>query len=113
MIGFLIDANLPYKFHLWNNENFIHVKDIDDEWTDSQIWVYAKINRLTIVSKDTDFSNRIILVDPPPKVIHIKVGNMRMKDFHQFMVSNWEKIVRLSESHKLVNVHRGSISGIK
>ena len=73
MKRFLIDVNLPYYFSLWNNEEFIHQKDIDDEWTDEKIWNYARQNNLTIITKDSDFSHRIILNSPPPKVIHIRL----------------------------------------
>lgn len=59
MAKFLIDANLPYRFSLWKSDDYIHQNDIDDEWTDSQIWDYAKDNNLTIITKDADFSNRI------------------------------------------------------
>ena len=48
MIKILIDVNLPYKFSLWDCEQFQHVKEIDDEWSDSQIWKYAKENVLTV-----------------------------------------------------------------
>ncbi len=73
---YLIDANLPYNFDLWNSPRFIHVNDINDTWTDEEIWEYAKKNDLIIISKDTDFSNKIIIKSPPPKVIHLKVGNL-------------------------------------
>lgn len=79
MVKFLIDANLPYHFNLWNYDEFIHVGDLDDTWSDEVIWNYAKNNDLTIVSKDSDFSNRIITATPPPRVIHIKIGNMKIQ----------------------------------
>ncbi|MBK6539175.1 MAG: DUF5615 family PIN-like protein [Ignavibacteria bacterium] len=52
---YLIDVNLPYLFSIWNQNDYIHQKDIDDEWSDDLIWNYAKKNRLTIISKDADF----------------------------------------------------------
>jgi len=39
---YLIDANLPYYFSLWNTPDFIHVRDIDETWTDEEIWNFAK-----------------------------------------------------------------------
>lgn len=82
------------------------------EWSDSQIWLYARENNLTVVTKDIDFSNRIILSKPPPRVIHIKVGNMRLSSFRQFMIDNWERIAQVSKSNKLVNVYLDKITGI-
>ncbi len=67
---YLIDVNLPYLFSIWNQNDYIHQKDIDDEWSDDLIWNYAKKNRLTIISKDADFSNRILLEDPHGSSIH-------------------------------------------
>ncbi|MEZ4821876.1 MAG: DUF5615 family PIN-like protein [Ignavibacteria bacterium] len=37
------------------------------------MWEYAKENNLTIISKDADFSSRILIKSPPPKVIHIRL----------------------------------------
>lgn len=112
MTKFLIDVNLPYKFKLWHDVRFQHVKEIDDEWSDSQIWQYAKEKELTIITKDVDFSNRIITSKPPPKVIHLKMGNMKLAEFRQFMLKNWEEIERMNADHKLVDVYNDRITGI-
>ena len=37
MAKYLIDANLPYYFGLWNNSNYIHLNDLDDSWNDEII----------------------------------------------------------------------------
>ncbi|MCL5029054.1 MAG: DUF5615 family PIN-like protein [Bacteroidetes bacterium] len=113
MKKFLIDVNLPYYFSLWNSEEFIHQKDINDEWTDEQIWNYARDNNLTIITKDSDFSHRIILNNPPPKVIHIRFGNVRMNKFLSIISSQWEKILETNEKFKLINVFEDRIEGIK
>lgn len=113
MPKFLIDVNLPSRFSLWNNEQFIHQISIDDEWSDEQIWEYAKENNLTIITKDADFSNRIIFHKPPPKVIHIRLGNMKMREFHETLTALWGDIIDLSETHKLVNVFRDRIEAIE
>lgn len=104
MTKFLVDVNLPYKFKLWHDEQFQHVKEIDDEWSDSQIWQYAKEKGLIIITKDADFSNRIITSKPPPKVLHLKIGNMKLSEFRQYMLTNWEELERMSAGHKLVDV---------
>ncbi len=109
---FLIDANLPYRFELWRDERFQHVFDLGDTWPDSEIWQYARAHDLVIVSKDTDFSDWIMLADPPPRVIHLRVGNMRMRDFHSFLTQAWPQISMLIESHKLVIAHKNRIECI-
>ncbi len=112
MPKYLIDANLPYYFSIWNSSEYIHQKDIDDTWTDEQIWEYAKTKNLTIVTKDSDFSHKIIFKQPPPKVIHIKIGNMKLKDFFNTLNPIWENILNMSENCKLVNVFIDYLEGI-
>lgn len=70
MSGFLIDANLPFKTSVWQCDAFEFVASIGDAVSDSAIWGYARTHDLTIVTKDADFSHRIIAANPPPKVIH-------------------------------------------
>ncbi len=112
MARFLIDANLPYYFSVWNSEDYIHLKDINDSWKDSVVWQYAKDNNLTIVTKDSDFSNRILVSLPPPKVIHIRVGNLKMSDFFQLIEKVWEEVLELNKSYKLITVYKDRIECI-
>lgn len=109
---FLIDANLPYYFSLWNNNNFIHLKDINDSMSDNDVWNFALENNLTIITKDSDFSNRILFHKPPPKIIHIKFGNVKMNDFFQIISKLWNDIEEFNKDFKLVNVYRDRIEGI-
>jgi predicted nuclease of predicted toxin-antitoxin system len=112
MKEYLIDVNLPYYFALWSSDEYVHVRDIDDEWKDSQIWEYAKAHNLTIVTKDSDFSDRIILSTPPPRVIHIKFGNMKMREFYTIISSLWEEACQLSKQYKLLQVFKDRVEGI-
>ena len=109
---YLIDVNLPYYFSIWNNEEYIHQKDIDDEWSDEQIWHYAIKNDLTIVTKDSDFSNKILFQNPPPRVIHIRFGNMKLSAFFEVINKTWPQIKLLSNSNKLVSVYLDRIEAI-
>ena len=111
-VKFLIDVNLPYRFALWHSEEFIHQFDLGDEWTDEQIWELAKANDLTIITKDKDFSSKICLRLPPPKVIHIRAGNLRLNEFYKLINTVWPKIIELNKEYKLVNVYKDRIEGI-
>lgn len=77
MAQFLIDANLPRRFALWNGPEFELVANYDEAWPDGQVWEYARCHNLTIVTKDADFSDRIMMTEPPPRVIHLRIGNQR------------------------------------
>lgn len=112
MKKYLIDVNLPRYFSLWSSEEYEHVVNINDELKDSQIWLYAKEHNLTIVSKDADFSELALLNEPPPRVIHIKFGNMKMREFHQTLSKIWFDVCVLSETYKLVRVYQHRIEGI-
>jgi predicted nuclease of predicted toxin-antitoxin system len=39
--------------------------------TDSEIWQRAKAENLIIMSEDVDFYDRVLLLGPPPQVIHV------------------------------------------
>jgi len=110
---YIVDANLPYYFSLWNNgENYIHVSDINLRMNDNEIWNYAKEHNLTIITKDKDFSNRILFNTPPPKVIHLKIGNLKLKSLFSYLSDNWNSIIESSENNKLVNVYLDRIESI-
>jgi predicted nuclease of predicted toxin-antitoxin system len=83
--------------------------DLDDTWADARIWDHARANDLVIVSKDADFSDRVILAEPPPRVIHVRVGNMKMREFHGFISKVWPQAAALIETHKLVIIHTHTI----
>lgn len=112
MALYLIDVNLPYYFSLWNSADYLHQKDIDDTWPDAQIWDYARENNLTIITKDADFSNKILLREPPPRIVHIRFGNMKMKQFHEVLARLWPEVLLLSTDYKLINVFENRIEAI-
>jgi predicted nuclease of predicted toxin-antitoxin system len=49
---------------------------------------------------------------PPPKVIHVRVGNMKMKQFYDVLSDLWPGVTSLSDSYKLINVFSDRIEGI-
>jgi len=53
-----------------------HVKDLDMMRSeDTLIWSYAHENGFVIVSKDSDFQQRSLVMGAPPKVVWLRVGN--------------------------------------
>ena len=113
MNGFLIDENLPINIEFSPTLPVEHVTSLKPSPTDTEIWEYARKNNLVIITKDADFSDRIIASTPPPKVVHLKFGNMKRKDFHSFLKKIWSRIESLIKDYKLVNVYFDSFECIE
>jgi predicted nuclease of predicted toxin-antitoxin system len=109
---FLIDANLPYRWDVWGGDQFQHVFDLGDDLPDRAIWEHARLNDLVIVTKDSDFSDWIMLADPPPRVVHFRIGNLRLRELKALVDRIWPTLNDLIVHHKLVIVLPNSIESI-
>jgi predicted nuclease of predicted toxin-antitoxin system len=75
----LFDHNLSYRLvpalaSLYPGS--IHVRDLGmTTAADDVIWTYARQHGLAIISKDSDFFHRSMLLGHPPKVVWIRLGN--------------------------------------
>jgi predicted nuclease of predicted toxin-antitoxin system len=112
MTRYLIDVNLPRKLAHWNGDEYVFVTDIDPFWSDQKIWDYAAANALTIVTKDADFTARVFVNQSGPRVIHFRLGNMKIRPFHKFLGENWHAIRALSTKHQLVTVFEDHVDCI-
>lgn len=113
MARFLIDVNLPYRFTLWADHDCIHMRELGERWSDSEIWRYARDHDLVIVSKDADFSDRALVSTPPPRVVHIRYGNLTMRDFHGLIRRQWSSILALCTSNRLIRVYEDRLEAIE
>ena len=113
MKGFLLDQNLPVRLTFAPALPVTAAIALGRNPTDSQLWDYATREKFVIVSKDADFSDRIILGTPPPWVVHLRFGNLRRRDFHAHLARTWPQIESLLQTHKLVNVYADRVEGIK
>ena len=53
-----------------------HVRDCGlASMPDDAVWAYAMKNSYVIVPKDSDFSERSVLLGSPPKAIWLRIGN--------------------------------------
>ncbi len=46
-----------------------------DRAADEEIWPYAQLEGYTIVTKDADFSDLVVVRGFPPKVVWLRLGN--------------------------------------
>ena len=69
------------------------------EADDQAIWRHAT-NDFVIVSKDSDFVLRSLLQGPPPKVIHIDLGNCSTAAVEALLRENIDLIRQLGVSQE-------------
>jgi predicted nuclease of predicted toxin-antitoxin system len=112
MKGFLFDQNLPARLTFRPALTVIASTTLGSNPTDSEVWAHAKRERLALVSKDTDFSERIIVNTPPPWVVHLRFGNLRRREYHAHLAKVWPQVETLLKSHKLVNVYADHVEGV-
>jgi predicted nuclease of predicted toxin-antitoxin system len=113
MTGFLFDANLPDVSGLDTELPISHAASLGERMTDSAIREHARKKNLVIVTKNADFSQRIILAEPPPRVVHLRIGNMRRREFELWIQRCWPRIEAAAKSHKLVNVFLDRIQSVR
>ncbi len=113
MTGFLFDENIPSRLIFTPSLPVISTNILGQSPSDTILWEYARENNYVIVTKDADFSNRMMLSVPPPWVVHLRIGNMRKRVFHQLLASVWPQVESLLPAHKLINVYADRIEGIR
>jgi predicted nuclease of predicted toxin-antitoxin system len=87
--------------------------DLGADWSDTRIWRHAAANGLTIVSKDADFSDRVLLTGDGPSVIHVRVGNFTIGELHRYLTAIWPDVCRASHACRLVRVFRDRIESVE
>ncbi len=112
MKGFLLDENLPGNLRFTPSLPVQHARDLGESVPDAHIWEYAARNDLVIVTKDTDFSDRMLLTTPPPRVVHVRFGNLRLQAFHTQLAYVWPHVERLLQTHKLINVYLDRVEAV-
>jgi len=113
MKGFFLDENLPAGLRLPTPFPTIHVTAISASPSDTLVWDHARGHRLVIVTKDADFSHRIISSEPPPWVVHVRLGNLRLGPFVEHLASVWPTVESLLPKHKLISVLPDRIEAVE
>jgi predicted nuclease of predicted toxin-antitoxin system len=113
MKGLIFDQNFPSRIRFIPHLPLILLSDIGSNPTDTEVWDFARKRQLVIVSKDADFSQRIIVNTPPPWVVHLRFGNLRRTEFHARLARAWPQVEVLLKTHKLVNVYLDQVEGVR
>ncbi len=109
MTGILLDENLPASLELPTSLPIEHSSTLGNSPTDTTIWDHATAEDLVIVTKDADFSFRIAAATPPPRVVHLRIGNMRLRDLKNTVQNLWPKVEGHLPTAKLINVYKDRI----
>jgi predicted nuclease of predicted toxin-antitoxin system len=112
--GFLFDENVPRGGTFAPSLPVIHATDLGSSPTDTDLWRHAQSQSLVIVTKDADFSDRVMLAPPPPPwVVHLRFGNLRLREFHTLLARVWPQVESLLPAHKLISVHADRIESVR
>jgi predicted nuclease of predicted toxin-antitoxin system len=106
---FLVDVNLPKMFSFFNYGNFTHVVDLNPKMTDDEIWNYALRNKQVILTKDSDFYDKYMNSELSPKVIYFQLGNITLKNLHQYFDKNWDNIISHLDKSNMIYVMKEQI----
>lgn len=113
MKGFLFDENIPTPLRFIPSLPVVHATLLGRSPSDRVLWTFATQNDLAIVSKDTDFADRIMHSVPPPWVIHLRFGNLRRAAFDALLATAWPRVESLLPAHKLIRVFADRIESIR
>lgn len=102
--GFLLDENLSPKLRtgFGPGVHVIHARDLAPNPTDLALWTHAEREHLVIVTKDADFTDRMLAqATPPPWVVQVRCGNLRARAPREFLEGYWPRVLALLPGHRL------------
>lgn len=113
---FIIDAHLPKSicqvFADLGHEA-LHTSDLPDgNATDDQDILLTCGNDGIVVSKDGDFYESFLLYRRPPKLVLVKVGNMRLRALKELVKKVAPQLVDLLGQHDMLELHRDKVIAI-
>lgn len=98
----LLDQNLSWRLVSLLEPNFpdvVHVSTIGlSQATDIQIWLYAMLHQLIIVTKDSDFQNFTPGRNSFPKFIWITIASARTATIAQTLIDHLDHIYEFAQS---------------
>jgi predicted nuclease of predicted toxin-antitoxin system len=112
VIRILIDENLPATLSAKLDCVCMHATALGQQPTDKELWDYARRENWTLLTKDADFFEQLVINGTPPKVIWLRTGNLRRTDLETLLVKRWPQITSILSTADLVEVHADHIEGL-
>ena len=111
--GYLFDENLPSRLTFKPSLPVVFSSSLGASPSDDMLWSHGCEHSLVIVSKDADFSARIMLASPPPWIVHLRFGNLRRAAYHALLAKMWPHVEALLPENKLICVYADRIESFR
>lgn len=85
---------------------------LGNDTQDNEILVIAVNNSATVISKDSDFYHSFLLYRKLPKLVIVKVGNMKLAEMKKLFEAQANQIIQALEEYDLLELHSDKIIGI-
>ena len=112
MSRYLIDENLPITLAPIIGGECTIASSLGARPTDAQLWQHARADDRVLLTKDADFFERILLEGPPPKIVWLRVGNLRRVELEAHVRRVWPAVLALLATCDVVQVHRDQLEGL-
>lgn len=104
-LQFLVDQNLPAALVGELHGAVAHASQFGSRPSDSELWQIAKSQGWAIITRDTDFFNRLQVYGSPPKVVWIRFGNLRIRNLREALVAVWPTVLQRIVQYDLIAVY--------
>jgi predicted nuclease of predicted toxin-antitoxin system len=102
----LFDENISPKLTILLECHFpgsAHVRDCGLKGRpDEAVWEYARDQNFTLVSKDSDFFHRSLLLGPPPKLVWLCLGNCTCDQVLNLLLKHKDEICALDSASETI-----------
>lgn len=112
---FLVDAQLPRRLARWlttEGHDAVHTKDLPEgnRTDDRAINGISLRDRRTVISKDEDFVDSILLRHEPHKLLLVSTGNISNEELEELFRHNFEAIITAFDTHDFIELDRVSLT---
>ena len=108
----LIDANISWRIirlldGIFSEIQHVNFTDLEPPAKDISIWEYALQNEYTILTSDEDFLDFISFKGFPPKLILLRVGNIKTLELSKIIMNHQQDIIDfiLDESTGILEIY--------
>ncbi|MGY6741592.1 MAG: DUF5615 family PIN-like protein [Cecembia sp.] len=113
---FLLDANIPPSLAddlIGHKVDHVISFPLGTSTIDTEINDYCYQNNCILITKDSDFYDSFILHKKPPKLILVKLGNLKIRELRNYFRKNRDLIESLINQHSLIILTPESIKVIQ